>query len=687
MTSAVGRLDARGILQLDLTQPLPELPAQAHPELRVVLRAGKLPLGELVVAAGELPLPPSRLRELAAEAVAATVGQRLLGGFFDPPLPERRPSRPGVPAPAASACQLVEPLARLAGLEPPAPVHSEAFSVVLCTRNRPAQLRGALEALGALDPGPGEVIVVDNAPADDATRQVVDAFPGVRYVGEPRPGLSVARNTGVRESVRDLIAFTDDDARPVVSWLARLAAAFDDPQVGVVTGLVLPETLESEGARAFEDAGGFGQGYRRRDHDLAFFEGAKDRAVPVWRIGAGAAMAVRRRVLDLVGGFDERLGAGAAGCSEDSELWYRVLAAGFTCRYEPAAEVAHQHRENIAEARQQAKAYMRGHVTALAVQFAGHRHVGELRRGLGRLPAFYARRLLRATVPSRPADPLLPAEVAGYLSGVRQGLRVLRQDLPPTGRAVGRERTSALLAQNPFPHPYTEGFYFREKMRAIARVAPDDRIRRVLEVGGGQSGLTSMLYPQADVVSVDLEPAFGSAAANRRLRQAFLAADATRLPFVDGTFDAVTYFDVLEHIQDDGLAVQEALRVLAPGGSLLVTSPNELWRFPYHRFLAPLTPRDTDVMAEWGHVRRGYTTAHLEQLVGRQVSRRATFINPVTVLAHDLAFSCLPSRVRRALITVLSPVVWTAYGLHRPHWPGTETAWWWRLPLGPLDGR
>jgi hypothetical protein len=138
---------------------------------------------------------------------------------------------------------------------------------------------------------------------------------------------------------------------------------------------------------------------------------------------------------------------------------------------------------------------------------------------------------------------------------------------------------------------------------------------------------------------------------------------------------------------DDDRAVREALRVLAPAGSLLVTSPNESWRFPYHRFLAPITPRDVDVMAEWGHVRRGYTTGQLEQLVGQPVSRSATFINPVTVLAHDLAFSRLPSRVRRALITMISPGVWTAYALHRPHWPGTETAWWWRLPLDPSAGR
>ena len=685
MTSGAG-----DIVQLDVSRTLTDLaPAVRGADVLVVLRAGRLPVGQLVIPASELPVPVARLRELVAEAITPAVGQRVLGPHFDPPLPERRASRPPVGSPPASACLATNPVAALAQAEVDAPQPDAAsFTVIVCTRDRPALLQGALEALRRLTPAPAEVVVVDNARRDDSTRRVVAAFPGVRYVLEPVPGLSVARNTGVRASRTELLAFTDDDARPSPDWLAHLAAAFADPDVGVVTGLVLPAALDNDGARAFEGMGGFGQGFRRRVHDLPFFDGMRRRGVPVWRLGAGADMAVRRRVLELVGPFDERLGAGASGCSEDSELWYRVLAAGFTCRYEPAAEVVHLHRDDLSAVRRQARAYMRGHVTALAVQFSRHRQVGELRRAAGHLPLSYGRRLLRAAVRRKTvSDPLLSAELAGYLAGLVGGARVLAAGRAGLGRgAGGRAPLRAVLAQNPFPHPRTEGFYFREKMRAIVRVAPDDRVRRVLEVGGGQSGLTSILYPDAEVVSVDLEPVFGRSLANRRARQVFLAADATRLPFQDGSFDAVTYFDVLEHIPDDRRAVEEALRVLAPGGSLLVTSPNESWRFPYHAPLRAICPPDTEVMAEWGHVRRGYTTSQLEDLVGRPVTRWATFIGPVTVLAHDLAFSRLPGKVRRGLITALAPVVWTAYALHRPHSPGTETAWWWRMPVRTAAG-
>ena len=228
---------ARGILQLDLTQPVKDLgPSQDGHDVPVVLRAGPLALGQLVVPAAELPMPSARLRELAATTVAAAVGQHLLGAHFDPPLPERRPSRPRPAAPRSYGTVPSRPLSALARTHVAAvaaePTGTPAFSVIICTRNRPQQLVGALAAVARLDPAQAEVVVVDNTPRDGRTGQVVDTFPGVRYVCEPVPGLSVARNAGVRASTGELLAFTDDDARPSPGWIAHLATAFADPQVG-----------------------------------------------------------------------------------------------------------------------------------------------------------------------------------------------------------------------------------------------------------------------------------------------------------------------------------------------------------------------------------------------------------------------------------------------------------------------
>jgi SAM-dependent methyltransferase len=217
----------------------------------------------------------------------------------------------------------------------------------------------------------------------------------------------------------------------------------------------------------------------------------------------------------------------------------------------------------------------------------------------------------------------------------------------------------------------TEGFFYREKMRAIHRVAPPGPVQRVLEIGGGQSGLTSLLYPGAEVVTVDIDPAYGHSPGSRG--SAFVAADATCLPFPDGVFDVVTLFDLLEHVRDDTRAAAEARRVVRPGGSVIVSSPTERWRYPYHRTLTAICPTGEELMAAWGHVRLG----RLDSLFGGHYQRAASFISPATALAHDLSFSRLPNRVRRAAIGLVAPLTWAGYALHRPSHPGTEVAAVW----------
>jgi ubiquinone/menaquinone biosynthesis C-methylase UbiE len=237
---------------------------------------------------------------------------------------------------------------------------------------------------------------------------------------------------------------------------------------------------------------------------------------------------------------------------------------------------------------------------------------------------------------------------------------------------------SAFLAGNPFPNGWTDGLFYREKMRAIHRIAPaviGDQSAKILEIGGGRSGLARLLYPDAKVVTLDVDFALrdgGSAG------WAFVCGDARRLPFADDAFDAVTLFDVLEHIEDDSIAAREALRVTRRDGVVLVSTPNADWHYPFYRFLKPVCPPEAELMASWGHVRRGYNALELTALFGAAPERSATFINPVTSFYHDLAFSRLPRRVRKPLYAVAAPVVSIAYLAHRPHMPGSETAFAWR---------
>lgn len=234
------------------------------------------------------------------------------------------------------------------------------------------------------------------------------------------------------------------------------------------------------------------------------------------------------------------------------------------------------------------------------------------------------------------------------------------------------------LARNPFPRPLTQGFFYREKMRAIHRVTPEHSFLNVLEVGGGKSGLSAMLFPKAEITNVDLDPTYANSALNQQPRVKFICGDATNLPFENASFDAVTMFDLLEHVPDDQKAVQEALRVLKPGGFLLVSTPNENWQFPYYSFMKSVCPRDTDVMAEWGHVRRGYSSEELEKLVQSPCQKSATFINPFTVLAHDIAFSNLSPMLKEIISLLLGPLTWIGYSLHQYDTKGTETAYCWQ---------
>ncbi|MCP5432742.1 MAG: glycosyltransferase [Alphaproteobacteria bacterium] len=300
---------------------------------------------------------------------------------------------------------------------PPAPGAPSA-SVVICTRDRPEELARCLASLPRQSRPPREIIVVDNASRDGRTREAALAA-GVTYVREDRPGLDIARNAGARAATCDIVAYTDDDVVLHPRWLERLVAAFDAPEVMAVTGLVLPAELASEAQLQFETFWSFGQGYRRKDFDAALFSSYTRVPFPAWDVGAGASMAFRRALFAAIGLFDERLDVGRAGCSGDSEFWYRALAAGHTCRYEPSAVAFHYHRREMDGLKSQIFHYMRGHAAALLVQNERTRLRSNLKQALYVMPRWLAARAWRRLHGgAKPRDRFLDQEIAGYLSGL-----------------------------------------------------------------------------------------------------------------------------------------------------------------------------------------------------------------------------------------------------------------------------
>ncbi len=208
----------------------------------------------------------------------------------------------------------------------------DAITVAVATCGRPASLARCLQALATGTTLPHETIVVDQAPSP-ITRRIVEqcGIEEVRYLEQPRLGLSAARNLALAVASGDVLATTDDDCAPDPGWVMALAAAFErDPKPAAVTGAVLPLGEQPPGTHAIAlRTSAVAEDYRGR--------------VPPWVAGSGNNFAARRDVLRRHGGWDERLGTGSPGqAAEDAEILYRILRGGEIVRYEPAAVVRHE---------------------------------------------------------------------------------------------------------------------------------------------------------------------------------------------------------------------------------------------------------------------------------------------------------------------------------------------------------
>ncbi|MGN6607522.1 MAG: glycosyltransferase family 2 protein [Jatrophihabitans sp.] len=306
--------------------------------------------------------------------------------------------------------------------------------VVICTRDNADELQRLLASLAVQTVAEFEVVVVDNAPGRGATEQVVTGAampPGVRvrYVPEPRPGLSIARNTGLGavDDERAVVAWLDDDETAEPGWLAGLLAAFAEvPQAWAVSGTVLPAELETPAQQLFELYGGHskGRGFAREVFDRT----TVDPLLPLPPFGVGANFAAPAWVYRRVGRFDECLGAGTVTRGgEDTLFFTEVLLAGGSIVYEPTAVTRHRHRRELHELEAQFVGYGRGltaFYTALLV-----RHPRLVWRLLRSAPA--ALRALRGSAAMGRADMglELPRSVVrgkyfGYLAGAPVYLRL-----------------------------------------------------------------------------------------------------------------------------------------------------------------------------------------------------------------------------------------------------------------------
>ena len=399
------------LLTVDVESPLPDLAPPAVGEQWVLVRLHREPLGILKFAGqGCSSVELGRLiaTEFGERIDRHRLGDALIGGL---------PATPSA-TPLAGACP------RRPAIEHP------HLTVAVCSRDGAMRLPECLDALLSLEYPANrlDLLVVDNASRDDATRRLIDSrYPGVRYVLEPRPGLDRARNRAIAAARGDLIAFTDDDASVDSGWADALARLFvEQPDVDAVTGLVVADEIDVESQRLFEDYGGFGRGFDRRYFrvDTVSGERAAVRHGGAGGFGCGANMAFRRRLFDRIGLFDPALDVGTpTNGGGDLEMFFRVLKEGGALVYEPRAIVRHRHRRTYAELRTQLGNNGIGFYSYLV---RAARHYPDERAAIARLAvrwfcSWSIGRLVRSLLqPSAFPRDLVLAELTGSLVGLRR---------------------------------------------------------------------------------------------------------------------------------------------------------------------------------------------------------------------------------------------------------------------------
>jgi glycosyltransferase involved in cell wall biosynthesis len=208
---------------------------------------------------------------------------------------------------------------------------SVTLAVVVCSRDRPDQLRECLRSLTTQDAD--DLLVVDSASTSPATAEAAREA-NVRCIRAGLPGLAHARNVAMRATEADAVAFTDDDCTATDGWAGAIRTQLADnaevpadtsTRLGFIVGRVV---AAGDGEPVSVVLGAFPQTFGKDDDPS--------------HIGHGANLTVSRACWDSLGGFDDMLGVGSGLRSgEDTDFLWRALRDGWTGRYDPHAVITH----------------------------------------------------------------------------------------------------------------------------------------------------------------------------------------------------------------------------------------------------------------------------------------------------------------------------------------------------------
>jgi glycosyltransferase involved in cell wall biosynthesis len=215
------------------------------------------------------------------------------------------------------------------------------ISIIIATSGRVREIRRLMDSLFRVNGGDRiahEIVVANNASDDDAASAVlalVNEFNDRKrchcwQVREPVPGKCRAQNKTIPLTKGNLIAFLDDDVEVIPEWLEAIDSFFGSFPHDVMQGSVLMRPDDRNNAALQKALNQF------RTVDFLEYKFARGTDLKTL---TGGNMAARREVFAEVGMFDDRLGPGGFGISEDVEFARRVVGAGKRIGWEPKAGV------------------------------------------------------------------------------------------------------------------------------------------------------------------------------------------------------------------------------------------------------------------------------------------------------------------------------------------------------------
>ncbi len=180
-----------------------------------------------------------------------------------------------------------------------------------------------------------EVIVIDDDPTSDTAVRLRE-YGNVRLIRNDRNlGFIHSCNRGASIATGDFLVFLNNDTQVQSGWLDALIWTFNHkPNPGLVgSRLIYPDGRQQEaGGIVFRDGSAWNYGHLDDPFRPAYSYLREPDYV------SGAALAIPRDLFDLMGGFDPTY---APGYYEDTDLAFRVRAAGYRIYYQPLSRVLH----------------------------------------------------------------------------------------------------------------------------------------------------------------------------------------------------------------------------------------------------------------------------------------------------------------------------------------------------------